>query len=179
MWPAATGRTGVLRRQDGVFAVAIGAERGLRNSFGERLAVHAGAILLHHFAMAHVAGIRNRHAERLRFRTLHLVRAAVAERAIGRAGIAFLDGLAVHAFFVIGGLIRVAAGASRLGHAFRMGKVLMLDVAGGTSHGGMSALGDLLPLLVTGGAVGRLGPQGGRRRQQHQQEKRTRPSGFA
>ena len=140
-----------------MFAMTIGAERSLRNSLGEGLAVNAGAILFHYLAMAHVAGIRNRHTERLGFRTLHLVCGAVTEGAIGCAGIAFLDGLAVHALFIIGGLICVTAGASRLGHAFRMGKVLMLDVAGSTSHGSMSAFGDLLPLFVTGGAVGRLG----------------------
>ena len=172
MWLAATGELAFLGAEDRVLAVAIGAQRRLRNAVGESLAVDAGAILLHHLGVAHVAGIGNRGAECLRLRTQQLVRAAVAEGAIGRAGVALLDGLAVHALFVIRGLIRVAAGAGRLGHAFRMGVLVVLDVAGSARHRGVRALCHLLPLLVAGRAI-RLAVHGGRPYQDLEKEQKS------
>ena len=52
---------------DLVLAVAIGAQRGLGNAVRQGLTMHAGAVLFHHFGMAHAAGIRHGHAESLRF----------------------------------------------------------------------------------------------------------------
>ena len=59
-------RGGVGVFDDLVLAVAIGAERGLGDAARQGLAVDAGAVLLHHLAVAHAAGVRHGGAESLR-----------------------------------------------------------------------------------------------------------------
>ena len=87
------------------------------------------------------------------------MRIAVTESAVRGAGIALLHSLAVRAFLIIGGLIGMTAGACGFRNAFRMRIALMLLVARGTRHRRVRAFGNLLLLLVTGGAVG-LGARG-------------------
>ena len=82
------------------------------------------------------------------------VGAAVAEGAIGRAFIAALARLAVDALVVVAGLIGVAGEAGRFGNIRRVRNFVVRFVAGVAGEGGVRALGEFLPLLVAGGALG-------------------------
>ena len=118
-------RIGVL--EDLVLAVAIRAQRRLGDAARQRLAVHAGAELLHHLGVAHAAGIGHGGAERLRFRRQQFVRAAVAQRAIRRAFVAALARLPVDALVVIARLVAVAGDAGGFGNVRRGAATLSCD----------------------------------------------------
>ena len=133
-----------------VLAVAIGAQRRLRDAARQRLPVHAGPILLRHFAVAHAAGVRHGGAEGLRFGRQQFVRAAVAEGAIGRALIPALARLAVHAEGVIARLVLVASGAHGLGNARGVRILLVGFVTGIARQPRVRALRQFLPLVVAG-----------------------------
>jgi len=81
------------------------------------------------------------------------MRAAVAKAAVGRGLIAMLARLAVDAAFVVAGLVGMASAALRLGNA-RLVRILAVRlVTGVTSQSRVRALGQLLRLVVTTGAV--------------------------
>ncbi len=147
-----TGGVGVL--EDLVLAMAIGAQRRLGDAACQRLAVHAGAELIHHLGVAHAAGVGNRRAEGLGFRREQFVGAAVAEGAIGRAFVSALARLAVDPLIVIAGLIGVAGDANRFGDIRGVRDFVVRFVAGIAGERCVRALGQLLPLLVAGGAFG-------------------------
>ena len=128
---------------DLMFAVAVGAQRRLRDAIGKRLAVNAGAVLLHHFAVAHTAGIRYSHAERLRFGRLHLMGAPVAQGAIRGAVVTGLAGQPVNAFIVVPRLIGMAVDALRFGDVRRVGILLVGVVTGIAGEVFVSALRQL------------------------------------
>jgi len=150
---------GVYRRSfvgvfdDLVLAVAIGAERGLGDAGSQRLAVYAGAVLLHYFAMAHAAGIRHGGAESLRLGGQQLMRAAMAQGAIGRTFVAGLARQAVDAAGVVARLVFMAGDALRLGDVGRVRILLVRVVTGVAGQPLVSALLQLLPLIVAGSAL--------------------------
>ena len=133
--------------------MAIGAKRRLRDPARQGLAVDAGPVLLDYLAVAHAAGIGDGRAEYLRLGRQQLVGAAVAERAIRRALVSVLAGLAVHAAGVIAGLVLVAGGTNRLGNAGGVGILFVGFVAGVAGQPRVSALFQLLPLVVAGSAL--------------------------
>jgi hypothetical protein len=114
------GGGGVGGLQNLVFAVAIVANRRLGDTPGESLAMYAGAVLVDDFAVAHAAGVRHCHAERLRLGGQEFVGAAMAQGAIRRAFIPVLARLAVDAEGVVAGLVLVAGNTLRLGDVGRM-----------------------------------------------------------
>ena len=147
----AAGGVGVL--EDFVFAVAICAQWRLGHAARQGLAVHAGAELFDNVGVAHAAGIWDRGAEGLRFRSEQFVRAAVAQGAIGRTLIAALTGLAVDALIVIAGLICVAGEAGGLRNIGGVRNFFVRLVAGVAREICVRALGEFLPLLVAGCAL--------------------------
>jgi hypothetical protein len=116
--------------------------------------VHAGTELFDDVGVAHAARIGDRRAEGLGFRGKELVGSTVAQGAIGRALIAALTGLAVDALIVIAGLIGVAGEARRLRDIRGVWDFFVRLVTGIAGEICVRALGELLPLLVAGCALG-------------------------
>ncbi len=133
---------------DFVFAVAIGAERGLVDSARHRLSVYALPVLLRHLAVAHPAGIRDAFAKSFRAGGQQFVGAAVANAAIGRAVVARLASQAVYALGVVAGLVRVARAADGLGNVRGVGILFVRLVAGIAGQTRVCALCQFLPLVV-------------------------------
>ena len=152
MCAAFTGEASLVCLSDLVLAVAVGAQRRLRDAARQRLPVHAGPILLGDFAVAHAAGVRHGGAERLRAGRQQFVRASVAQGAIGSALIAVLARLAVHAERVVARLVLMASGAHGLGNARGVRILLVGFVTGIARQPRVRALRQFLPLVVAGGA---------------------------
>ncbi len=146
-------RSRVAGFDDVVLAVAVGTQRGLRDSARHGLPMYARPVLFGHFGVAHAAGVRHGGTKRLGLGVQQLVRAPMAQRAIRRAFVAVLPRLAVDADGVIASLVGVASGADGLGDARRVGGRVVPVVAGVAGDPGVSALGELLPLVVAGRAV--------------------------
>ena len=138
---------------DLVFAMAVRTQGRLHNAVGQRLAVHAVAILLHYGGVAHSAGVGNRGAKRLRLGREQFMRRSVTQAAVGRAFVAGLPRLAMHATGVLARLVFVARGADGFGYVGRMGVLLVGFVAGVAGQPRVSALRQFLPLVMTGCAV--------------------------
>ena len=165
-------RLGIAGAEDVVLAVAVGADRGLVRTGGNRLAVNAllvggegsgaDAARRHHelLAVASAAGLRNVGARDLRLGIAgrqHLVHAAVAVLALGHVGVAGGRGLGVNAVIVGGLLISVAGGAHRLDRRGVVRKGLDVGVAIGAAEdavhrglelGVVDMQADLLAVLV-------------------------------
>jgi len=160
--------------------VAIGTEGGLGDAAGEGLAMDTGTVLIDDFVMAHAASIGDGGAEGLGLGGNEFMGAAMTEGAIGSAFIAGLTSLAVNAAGVIAGLIRVAGCADRLGNAGGMRILFVGIVTGFAGEPGMSALFELLSLLMAGRALRRGRGIGGLqagagRSQQKPEQGRTEP----
>ena len=101
----------------------------------------------------------------------------MAKRAVGRALIPVLARLAVHAAGVITGLVLVTAGANGFGNVRGVRNFLVAFVAGVARKAGMSALLQLLALIVAGDALSGLGrlraPRWSRHSKQENQGRRT------
>src|ERR1017187_675931 len=139
---------GVLRLEDLVFAVAIVADGRLGDTPGEGLAMHAGAVLIDDFAVAHAAGVGDGGAKRLRLGVQQLVGAAVAHSAIGRAFVPVLAGLAVDAEGVVAGLLLMAGDALRFGDVGGVRKLVVGFVTSIARQPGVGAFFELLGLIV-------------------------------
>src|SRR5438105_2414115 len=100
----------------------------------------------------------------------------MAERAIRRAFIPVLASLSVRAVCVIAGLTAMAICTDRLGSTGRMRILLVRFMAGLARQTGVSALVQLLSLIVAGGAV--RGCRAGRSENHYQQRKTDPPTGF-
>ncbi len=86
---------GIGMREDVMFAMAIGAERGLHDARGQSFAMYALAVLINDVAVACRAGVDDGRAEMRRLLVFSgFVRGAVAHGAVRRR-CAFLSGLAV------------------------------------------------------------------------------------
>ena len=121
------------------------------------LAVHAGFILGDYAGVACAAGVGRGGPIFGRLGVEQLVRAAMADGAIGGL-IAFLRRHAVDAAGVVLGFIGVAGGALRLGGVRRMREFVVIGVTGIAAESRVGALLQLLRLVMAGRAVG-LRPQ--------------------
>ncbi len=147
-----TGGVGVF--EDLVLAMAIGAQRRLTHAACQRLAVHAGAELIHHLGVAHAAGVGDCCAEGLGFRGEQFVGAAVAQGAIGRPVVSTPARLAVGTLIVIACLVGMARNTGWFGDIRGVRDLFVRFVAGIAGERCVRALGQLLTLLVAGGAFG-------------------------
>src|ERR1017187_4766041 len=115
--------------------------------------MHAGAVLVDDFAVAHAAGVGDGGAKRLRLRVQQLMGAAMAQSAIGGAFIAVLAGLAVNAESVVAGLVLVTGDALRLGDVGGVRILAVGLVASVAGQPGVGAFFELLGLVVARRAV--------------------------
>ena len=161
----AYGRGLVGRRQDGVLAVAGGADRGGGHAFGDRFSVDAGVELLRDLGVAHAAEVGDALVKRGGSGRLGFMGAAVADGAVGSGRVALPDGLAVNAAGVLGSYLRVALGTSRLGNARGVRIGLVSFVAGAAAQIRVSGGGQLVTLVVArrAPAPGSLPAPGGNR----------------
>ena len=156
---------------DSVLAMTVGAERRLGDTAREGLSMHAAAVLLDDFGMAHPAGIGRLSPEFLGTRRQQFVGAAVAQRAIRGTGIAVARGLSMRALLVVLRLAFMTSRAGGFGHSGGVGIVIVTLVAGGAGQLGVRALGKLLRLIVTGGAIRRPKTGSGSKKQAENQRK--------
>jgi len=151
---AAHQRRRIARRQDGVLAVAIGANGSLRHTAGHRFSVYARLIFAGHVTVAHAAGLGHAGTKGSRLCALNFMGRPVAGAAVGRGGVAFADLLAVNAAGVLGSNLLMATRANRFWDAFRVGILFVLYVAGSAGHRSVSRLCHLLPDIMAGGTSG-------------------------
>jgi hypothetical protein len=85
----------------------------------------------------------------------------MAQRAIGSARVTAARRLSVRAVRIIFCLSGVAGSAGRLGNSSRVRILVVALMTGGAGDGRVRALGKLLRLVVTGGAIRREGAAGG------------------
>lgn len=158
------GRSSLLRRDDIVLSVTVCAQWRISVPGGERLAMDALAVLAYNLVMAHPARVRDCLPELQRRWPQHLVRAAVANPAVG-GGVTFLASLPMHAQVFIPCHLLVALSACGLWNIGRVREVLMAKMAGGALHAGVRTALDLRGLVVVAGGTVSL-----RLRQGHQRK---------
>lgn len=174
----ADGGAGGLGAEDGVFAVAIGADGSFGDARGEGFAVDAGLIIGKDFGVAEAAEFGDVLVELGGFCELGFVGLVVADGAIGGGGIAGADLLAMNGTAMVADLRGVAGVALRLGEFFGVGVVGVLGVALGAGDLGVRRGGENLGLiLVTGEAIDRSGRlregNGGAEEKSSEEPKRT------
>ena len=118
-------------RLDGVFPVAIRADRRLRDPLLQSFAMHAQEKLLGNLGVAHTASLGHLLAERLGVGRGQLVGASVADGAIRGSGVSSFQRQSVYALGMLPHLGGVAPAASGFRDAFRVGVHVMIQVARG------------------------------------------------
>jgi hypothetical protein len=121
-------RFGVL--DDPVLAVAIRAERRIGDSAGQGLPMNALAKLVYDFGVAGPASVQRGRPKCGRLRIEQLVRAAVTYTAVGRCFVSGAAGLTVNSAGIVACLLCMASRANRFQNVFRMGKCVVIFVAG-------------------------------------------------
>ena len=172
------GGAGGLGAEDGVFAVAIGADGGFGDPGGEGFSVDAGLVVGKDFGVAEAAEFGDVLMEFGGFGELGFVGLVVANGAIGRGGVAGADLFAMDGTAMVADLGGVAGVALRLGEFSGVGVVSVFRVALDAGHLGVRRGGeDLGLILVTGEAIDRSGRlregNGGAEEKSSEEPKRT------
>jgi hypothetical protein len=179
----ADGGAGGFGAEDGVFAVAIGANGCLGDAGGEGFAVDAGLVVSQGLGMTEAAELGHIFVKLDGFGELGFVGFVVADGAVRGGGIAGADLFAVDGTLVVADLSGVAGVALRLGEFFGVRIFAVLGVALGAGDFSVRGGGeDLGLILVAGEAIDRSGRlREGKRgtEQEHTEEAKEADSGAA